>query len=891
MLSAQSASDLEQRVSTLVSRWPAADGAAMMQQADSLISLGPEAISILCRDLTGVGLGGDPAPQFALQGIVHTICLPGREKDQRMVTQAVLRWLSSSDNVPVKAFLLRQLRLCSDNRLREGIRPFLTDENLCSPAASIFVTIGNDHAMDDLITALKGSSGSCAPTLIQALGTFHTAKIFKPLAPYTASSDPEVRKAALDAIASTGYPPAYDMLKDIPVTASKTARKDAVFRLITFAERLHEERNTGLAESICREILTDDTADDAAPRCAALSLLARIKGPSIEHDLLAVVDSLSPELRATALRFAQKLPGRTITADWIEKMATADPALQVMIIDMLGRRGDRTAVPVMIESVRSSDIEVRAAAAEAGARLAGDDFLPEFLDLFKQADSSLAIHLKSLLLSYMTTDVLSELASALPLFPAAAQIAVIEAIASRRADTETAAVFARTASDKPGVRLAAMQALASLAVTGYTGRLIALLRHTEDPDEAVALRNALVTSSGGSSRDILSVLDDMAPDERIRFLPVLAELGDDACLIAVQRDTECDDPQLRAAAIEALASWRSSAALVALYSIARRGVSDKERNTAVDGYLRILAAEKNTLDGLAGRLSDIQPFISTDSQRKLFVQTLSALHSDDALALTASYLDVPSVASEAALAAAAIVSTAAVHPSDTVMAVMLRALYRCRDPYVSEQITSYLERHDPERMRFRSLFNGEDLSGWKRHDNLPGHGLAGRWFVENGVIVGMQDPPGQGGFLVTERQFTDFDLRMDVQIDWPFDSGVFLRVGPEGKSHQVTLDYREGGEIGGVYLPWVRGFVYHNSEAAAMFKRDEWNAVRIVCLGEPPLIRVWLNGTLITDFQHTPESTAGVPAKGGIALQVHPGGEGFDASKAMFRNILIREIR
>jgi hypothetical protein len=115
-------------------------------------------------------------------------------------------------------------------------------------------------------------------------------------------------------------------------------------------------------------------------------------------------------------------------------------------------------------------------------------------------------------------------------------------------------------------------------------------------------------------------------------------------------------------------------------------------------------------------------------------------------------------------------------------------------------------------------------------------------------------------------------------------------VGPDGKSHQVTLDYRSGGEIGGIYCPWTRGFVTHCEEGMDRWIKDEWNDLRIVCEGEPARIRVWLNGELITDFQHTEETTRGVPEEGTICLQVHPGGEGFDKGKALFRNIRIREL-
>ena len=199
-----------------------------------------------------------------------------------------------------------------------------------------------------------------------------------------------------------------------------------------------------------------------------------------------------------------------------------------------------------------------------------------------------------------------------------------------------------------------------------------------------------------------------------------------------------------------------------------------------------------------------------------------------------------------------------------------------------------LKRFAPE--AGESLFDGQTLTGWKRHDALPGHGVAGKWFVEDGAIVGMQDPPGQGGFLTTFRTFKDFEFECETQVDWPFDSGVFLRVGPQGKSHQVTLDYRDGGDIGGIYCPWTQGFVHRCPEGMKHFKKGAWNDLKISCQGEPARIQVWVNGTQVTDFQHTAASTKGVPPEGTLCLQVHPGGEGYDQSKARFRHLRIREL-
>jgi len=192
---------------------------------------------------------------------------------------------------------------------------------------------------------------------------------------------------------------------------------------------------------------------------------------------------------------------------------------------------------------------------------------------------------------------------------------------------------------------------------------------------------------------------------------------------------------------------------------------------------------------------------------------------------------------------------------------------------------------------FALIFDGESTAGWKRHDGVPPSDVGGKWLVEEGVLVGMQDPPGRGGFLCHEGDYQDFVLSLEAQLDWTFDSGLFLRVGPDGKSHQVTLDHRRGGEIGGIYLPWTQGFVHHCPHGAAYFKRDGWNRVTVQIEGEPARIQVWVNGQRITDFQHTARSTAGVPGSGAICLQVHPGGWfRSNGGRARFRNLMIKRL-
>ncbi|HLU40118.1 MAG TPA: DUF1080 domain-containing protein, partial [Planctomycetota bacterium] len=162
-----------------------------------------------------------------------------------------------------------------------------------------------------------------------------------------------------------------------------------------------------------------------------------------------------------------------------------------------------------------------------------------------------------------------------------------------------------------------------------------------------------------------------------------------------------------------------------------------------------------------------------------------------------------------------------------------------------------------------------------------------RWTVEDGCIVGRTTEKGEGGLLYTERFFHSFELTLEVKMDHPFDSGVFLRMLPPDtglKGVQVTLDHRPGGEIGAVYAD---GFLQHNEHGAKHYRKDEWNHVRVHCVGRDFRLQAWVNGEPVTDYR-LPPGTKGFAESGRIGLQVHPAEPGPNVVR--FRAIAIREL-
>lgn len=213
------------------------------------------------------------------------------------------------------------------------------------------------------------------------------------------------------------------------------------------------------------------------------------------------------------------------------------------------------------------------------------------------------------------------------------------------------------------------------------------------------------------------------------------------------------------------------------------------------------------------------------------------------------------------------------------------------------------------------LFDGRTLNGWSV-EAKPADAARGFWKVEGGLIV--CDSRGCADhdyvWLMTEREFDDFELRLDVRS---------FRTSPGNSGVQVRSRYdREAQWLDGPQVdihppaPWRTGLIYDETRgwkrwihpmlpdwnigpehAPARWQwrhADEgsgWNEIRILCDGTR--IRTMVNGHVITDRdfagvlddEHHRTRRAGL--QGHIALQLHARDELY----IQFRNIAVRELR
>lgn len=167
-----------------------------------------------------------------------------------------------------------------------------------------------------------------------------------------------------------------------------------------------------------------------------------------------------------------------------------------------------------------------------------------------------------------------------------------------------------------------------------------------------------------------------------------------------------------------------------------------------------------------------------------------------------------------------------------------------------------------------NLFDGKSLNGWKK---LSGNA---EYKIENGAITGVTSLNTPNTFLVTEKEYGDFILELEVLMeDTTSNSGIQFRshLNPAGNNgtgrvygYQYEIDPSSRRWSGGIYDEARRDWLYPlglNPAAQPAFKNGQFNKVRIECIGHN--LRTWVNNIEAAYVVDT------LDAAGFIGLQVH----------------------
>jgi hypothetical protein len=95
----------------------------------------------------------------------------------------------------------------------------------------------------------------------------------------------------------------------------------------------------------------------------------------------------------------------------------------------------------------------------------------------------------------------------------------------------------------------------------------------------------------------------------------------------------------------------------------------------------------------------------------------------------------------------------------------------------------------PPESAWLALFNGKDLTGWRKNGDE-------KWIAEKGTILS-ESTANKYGYLTTEKTYRDFDLQLKFKGEAAGNSGLFFHARITG------IDPEHGPDIEGCRWKWI----------------------------------------------------------------------------------------
>ncbi|MEL7220099.1 MAG: DUF1080 domain-containing protein [Bacteroidota bacterium] len=213
------------------------------------------------------------------------------------------------------------------------------------------------------------------------------------------------------------------------------------------------------------------------------------------------------------------------------------------------------------------------------------------------------------------------------------------------------------------------------------------------------------------------------------------------------------------------------------------------------------------------------------------------------------------------------------------------------------------------------LFNGKDLEGWRGYLKDT---IGSSWRVEDDAIYLHADVqedwkwlPEDGGFIMTEKEYENFELRLQWKITDCGNSGIIYHIVEDekyGEAWQTGLEMQvldNKCHPDGKIVKHRAGDLYDLVAADPVMVKPagEWNDIRIICDGNK--VVHWMNGEKVVEIERFSDEWNELMAMSKFAPANDPGGifadfggatKGYIAlqdhndSKVWYRNIKIKAL-
>jgi HEAT repeat protein len=288
---------------------------------------------------------------------------------------ALIAVVKSNAPLKEKADACRELGRVGTAKAVPALVALLPDEKLSHMARYALEPIP-DPAVDAALRAALGElKGRPLVGVIGSIGMRRDTAATASLAALLTATDAEVAQAAARSLGRFGTTPAAEQLEKALANAPAGNRLAFAEGLLRCAEAFAQSGKRAEAIAIYDRLRK---LEDAAPQVLTAALRGAVlnRGDAGLPMLLEALRGKDIALVDAAVRTSLEMPGSAVTAALSGEVAALRPASQVLVISVLGKRGDKAALPALAAMTSNGSKAVRAATVRALVEIGGASAVP-----------------------------------------------------------------------------------------------------------------------------------------------------------------------------------------------------------------------------------------------------------------------------------------------------------------------------------------------------------------------------------------------------------------------------------------------------------------------------------------------------------------------------------
>ena len=365
------------------------------------------------------------------------------------------------------------------------------------------------------------------------------------------------------------------------------------------------------------------------------------------------------------LRIAYTLGGEEATAEVpegdsfeIRSDASQHPR-QALLMFALGQRGDRSALPVVLEAAKSGPWDVRVSAVRVLAKLGDAGAVPVLLETAAEAQGELGSAARDSLVDLPGREVDATLEAMLAKSEGRKRLAVVELIGRRGIASAVPELKKLADGDDPQLSAASIGALGLTVGLDGLPALIGRLLRAKTPEAGSTVKESLRKAClRMPDRDACAtiLIEHMSPASTAAkgdLLDLLGVVGGAKALGGVSSAAREGSEAVQDAATRVLGGWMNADAAPVLLELAKTG-PDKFRVRCLRGYIRIPRQLDVPLDQRISMCREALAVAERDDEKKLAFEVLARYPSAGSLAAVVPYLESQTLKEAAAATAVAI---------------------------------------------------------------------------------------------------------------------------------------------------------------------------------------------------------------------------------------------